>query len=162
MSGYDFQSIRCLLVDDNDHMRKLIKTILQPLGMNMIREAHDGAQAIAMLREFDADLCIVDWMMEPMDGVAFTRLVRTAPDSPNPYLPIIMLTGHTEMGRIVDARDAGVTEFLAKPVRAGTVYKRIADVIEEPRKFIATQHFIGPDRRRRANEWEGDDRRVSL
>lgn len=74
--------------------------------------------------------------------------MRTAKDSPDPYVPIVMLTGHTEMIRVVVARDAGVTEFLAKPISAKGLLSRLISVIEQPRPFIRTKTYFGPDHRR--------------
>ena len=101
------------------------------------------------LRDWPADLAIVDFQMLPVDGVEFTRMVRNAPDSKNPYLPIIMMTGHSEKSRVVDARDAGVTEFVAKPLTAKAVLDRIQAVIYHPRPFVRSATYFGPDRRRR-------------
>jgi DNA-binding response OmpR family regulator len=74
--------------------------------------------------------------------------VRTAKDSPNPYVPIIMLSGFTEHRRITEARDAGINEFLAKPISAKSIYQRVATIIDNPRPFIRAKNFFGPDRRR--------------
>ena len=84
-----------------------------------------------------------------MDGVEFTRQVRRAPDSRNPYLPIIMMTGHSARSRVEEARDAGVTEFIVKPVTAKTLLNRIYAVVYKPRPFLHTDSYFGPDRRRR-------------
>ena len=86
--------------------------------------------------------------MEPLDGLDFVRLVRTAKDSPNPYVPIIMLSGYTEYRRVTEARDAGINEFLAKPISARALYLRFASIIDNPRPFIRTKSYFGPDRRR--------------
>lgn len=158
---YDFSKLQCLVVDDNRHMRVLVKTILHSLGVKITREAEDGADAIKELSTFPADFAIVDWMMDPLDGIDFVRLVRNASDSPNPYLPIIMLTGHTETQRIIDARDAGVTEFLAKPISAKGLFQRIVEIIERPRPFVRTANYFGPNRRRNkdAAKYRGPERR---
>jgi len=87
--------------------------------------------------------------MSPVDGVEFTRLVSNAGDSPNPFLPIIMLTGHAERARVEEARDSGVTEFVVKPVTARSVLDRLNAVIMRPRPFVRTADYFGPDRRRR-------------
>ena len=110
------QNLNVLLADDNAHMRSIVATILKSIGIDRIREARNGAEALAILREWTADVAVVDFRMEPVDGVEFTRLVRQSPDSANPYLPIIMMTGHSGKKRVYDARDAGVTEFLVKPI----------------------------------------------
>lgn len=87
--------------------------------------------------------------MKPMDGISFTRIVRNDPASPNPYVPVILMTGFSEKRRVLQARDAGVTEFLVKPFNAHDLYKRIVQVIERPRQFVRAEDFFGPDRRRK-------------
>ena len=82
--------------------------------------------------------------MKPMDGLEFTRDVRTRRDSPNPFVPIIMITGHTEKHRVEAARDAGVTEFLAKPITAQSLFSRIAEIVERPRAFVRCDSLFRP------------------
>ncbi len=160
MSDYNLERLNFLIVDDNKHMRALVKSILHALGVKNIVEAQDGADAFKELRHFPADIIICDWNMSPLDGMDFVRLVRTGKDSPNPFVPIIMLTGHTEMNRVVEARDAGVHEFLAKPISAKSLYGRIRAIIERPRPFIRAGMYFGPDRRRRQSpNYKGPERR---
>lgn len=144
----DFREIKVLLIDDSRHMRLIIKSILLALGCKQIREAGDAAVAFKEMQSFPANLIIVDWFMEPLDGLEFVRLVRTAKDSPDPYIPIIMLSGFTEFQRVAEARDAGVNEFLAKPVSVQLLGKRIETLINNPRQFIRTKSYFGPCRRR--------------
>ena len=103
-----------------------------------------------MLREKKCDLVLCDLAMKPMDGLEFSRDVRTGEDSPNPFVPIIMITGHTERHHVEAARDAGVTEFLAKPITAHSLFSRIAEIVERPRAFVRSETYFGPDRRRKA------------
>ncbi|MCW9040648.1 MAG: response regulator [Rhodospirillales bacterium] len=156
----NLERVNFLVVDDNKHMRTLVGSILHALGVKSIIEAEDGADAIRVLRSFPADIVICDWNMEPLDGLDFVRLVRTGKDSPNPYVPIIMLTGHTEMHRVLEARDAGINEFLAKPISAKSIYARITSIIERPRPYVRSKRFFGPDRRRKESDrFNGPDRR---
>ncbi len=141
-------SLRVLLVDDNAHMRSIVAAILKAAGVGRIIEVGDGAAALNTLRQEACDLAIVDFNMTPLDGVEFTRRVRSAPDSPNPYLPIIMMTGHAERSRVEEARDAGVTEFVVKPITARSILSRIQAVIFKPRPFIRSTDYFGPCRRR--------------
>ncbi|MFN3560238.1 MAG: response regulator [Brevundimonas sp.] len=141
-------ALQVLLVDDNQHMRAITSAVLQSAGIRKVREATDGAAALEVLREHPVDLVIVDFNMFPLDGVEFTRLVRNSPDSANPYLPIIMMTGHSEKTRVYEARDAGVTEFVVKPITAKAILDRIQAVIFKPRPFVKTDGYFGPDRRR--------------
>ncbi len=158
-ASISIERLSFLVVDDNLHMRALIKGILVALGARMVREAADGADALKVLGDFPVDVVIADWSMEPLDGLQFLRILRTAPDSPNRYLPFIMLTGHTEMNRVKEARDAGVTEFLAKPVSVNGLFWRLRAIIEQPRSFVQAPHYFGPDRRRRVLPHRGEDRR---
>lgn len=149
-------ALRVLLVDDNQHMRSIVSAVLAGIGISQVRECWDGAEGLAALREWPADVAIVDFRMTPVDGVEFTHLVRNAADSPNPYLPIIMLTGYAERSRVMEARDAGVNEFVVKPVTARAVVDRLNQVIFRPRPFIRSESYFGPCRRRKQDpEFQG-------
>jgi CheY-like chemotaxis protein len=141
-------------------MRKLVTTILQAFGVNQIQEADSGERAWTVLREFNPDVCVVDWMMEGMSGLEFTAMVRSNPQSPNPFVPVIILTGHTHIDQVRQARDAGVNEFIAKPVSVKTMMQRLVSVIENPRPYVRTKVYFGPCRRRRgAEKYRGPERR---
>lgn len=159
-----FSRLRILVIDDNDFMRQLYRQLLRAIGFRPanITEAADGRAAIEHLNEYNCDLAICDLNMKPMNGKAFTRYVRSDPTSPDPYLPIIVCTGHTELVHIADARDAGANEILRKPVTGAALYARLQAVIESPRPFIITQDFIGPDRRRRTMPFNGPERRSGV
>jgi two-component system chemotaxis response regulator CheY len=155
-------ALQVLLVDDNQHMRAITSAVLQSAGIRKLREAADGVAALEILRDHAVDLVIVDFNMFPLDGVEFTRLVRNSPDSANPYLPIIMMTGHSERHKVMAARDAGVTEFVVKPITAKAIFDRIQAVIVRPRAFVKTDGYFGPDRRRaNATDYPGPFRRAN-
>jgi CheY-like chemotaxis protein len=147
-----FEYLRALVVEDNVHMRMLLRSLLVALGIKEVYEAANGNEAFEILRERQPDLVLTDLTMNPVDGIAFTREVRLSSDSPNPYVPIIMVTGHTERHRVEGARDAGVTEFLAKPVTAQNLFLRIVEIVERPRQYVRCTSYFGPDRRRRNDE----------
>lgn len=157
--SYDFSKIRILIVDDSNHMRLLVQRLLGSFGIVKVRAVSDGYAALDELARSMPDMIVTDFAMEPMDGIALTRHIRQAPDSPNPYLPIVMMTGYTEMHRVIEARDIGVTEIVAKPVSAMALYSRLVAVVERPRPFVRTPDFFGPDRRRRQVPIKGKDRR---
>ncbi|MEY4965076.1 MAG: hypothetical protein RL274_659 [Pseudomonadota bacterium] len=149
MSGAGFENLKALIVEDNGHMRALLRALLNSAGIKEVAEAAHGGTALEILRDRKCDLVLSDMAMQPMDGLEFTRLVRSSPQSPNPFVPIIMITGHTERHRVEAARDAGVTEFLAKPITVGNLFSRIALIVERPRPFVRCDSYFGPDRRRR-------------
>ncbi|HEY2708197.1 MAG TPA: response regulator [Caulobacteraceae bacterium] len=147
-----FDLLKMLLVDDNHHMRVLLTEILRAIGVKYVFEAADGAQALNVMRQQQIDIVMTDLAMEPLDGIDFVRLLRNSQDSPNPMVPVIMITGHSTMRRVAEARDVGVTEFLSKPVTARGVIERINRVVEYPRPFVRTSEYFGPDRRRRDDD----------
>jgi two-component system, chemotaxis family, chemotaxis protein CheY len=160
MSGAGLENLKALIVEDNAHMRALLRALLNSAGIKDISEAAHGQAAIEVLRERRSDLVLTDLAMKPMNGIEFTRHVRNSEMSPNPFVPIIMITGHTEKYRVEEARDAGVTEFLAKPITAHNLYTRIAEIVERPRAFVRCNDYFGPDRRRRqAEDYAGPWRR---
>ncbi len=157
------ERLRVLIVDDNPHMTNIARTILRGFGVKEIADASSAAAAFDCVRQTPVDLVITDFAMEPVDGCKLTRLLRTAEDSPNHFVPIIMLTAYAERSRVEAARDAGVTEFCAKPITAADLYKKVCAVVNTPRSFIRTSVYFGPDRRRRKNaDYKGAERRESL
>lgn len=149
MSQAPTLKITVLIIDDNMHMRSIIKELLRAVGIQDIKEAADPVEAFELIRTVPIDLVLVDFSMPIIDGVEFTQMVRTSSDSPNPYMPIVMITGHSERSRVHAARDAGVNEFLVKPVTAKSLIERITTVVNNPRSFVKSGGYFGPDRRRR-------------
>ena len=160
MFRIDFNKLRFLLCDDNAHMRRILRTLLHSFGAREVYEAEDGATALEMFTHYVPDIVITDWSMPIFDGLELAQMIRQPDGGGNPYAPIIMLTGHSEKRRVMIARDAGVTEFLAKPISAKGFYHRILNCVANPRHFVKTKNYFGPDRRRNTNPtYIGVDRR---
>jgi len=87
----------------------------------LIISLQTGRQAISSPDKFTPDLIITDWMMGPVDGLEYTNFIRTNSNSPDPFTPIILVTGHTDIRRVITARDTGLNELLAKPISARTL-----------------------------------------
>lgn len=157
---YKLDDIKVLVVDDMAPMLSLTRSILTTFGLSQIFTAPNGQEAFDLVVKHDPDFIITDWIMEPMDGLQLTQKIRTDPKSPNPYVPIIMMTGFSSKIRVENARDNGITEFLVKPFTAQDLYARVFQIIEKPRKFVDTGQFFGPDRRRKSGKgYEGPRRR---
>ena len=154
-------ALHVLVIDDNEHMRMILLAMLRSLGVQRLREAAHGGEGLAILKEWPADLAIVDFRMTPVDGVSFARSVR-APDSPNRHLPMIMLTGHSEASRVEEARDAGVNEFMAKPLSPRVLVQRLAAVVSRDADYVDAADYYGPCRRRRVDvDYKGPFRRAT-
>jgi CheY-like chemotaxis protein len=141
-------------------MRRILRTLLHSFGAREVYEAEDGATALEMYGHYVPDIVITDWAMPIFDGIELAQMIRQPEGIGSPFAPIIMLTGHSEKRRVMCARDAGVTEFLAKPISAKGLYQRIMNVVTNPRPFIRTKNYFGPDRRRNTtNNYIGPERR---
>jgi CheY-like chemotaxis protein len=159
----DFAKLRVLVIEDNPNMRRLLRTLLTGLGCRDVMEAEDGAAGLELFHDNAPDIVVSDWVMPIMDGLEFTRAVRRPGSHANPYVPIIVLSGYSERSRVMQARDAGITEFIVKPVSPKSLYQRLVNVVANPRPFVETKTFFGPDRRRTsAMNYQGLERRKAL
>lgn len=150
--GFRFEKLSVLVVEDTAPMRKLVCSVLDTLGVGSVIMADDGESGFTKFCSMRPDIVIADWHMEPMTGIELVNKIRSAPASPNKFVPIIMMTGYSALPRVAQARDTGATEFLVKPFSANDLAKRIAHVINKPRDFIESEVYFGPDRRRRKDE----------
>jgi CheY-like chemotaxis protein len=152
--------LRILLVDDNPHMRTLLRELFRGVGVHAVHEARDGAEALEILRGHRFHLVIVDQRMPGMDGIQFVRRVRRAPQSAIACVQILMLSAYTGLSDVRRARDAGVNGVLAKPISAHAVLSRIEMLSQDAQPFVRSASYVGPCRRRRSPaRFPGPDRR---
>lgn len=155
------QRLRFLVVDDNTHAVNLVKAMLRGFGASHLYDAQTIDAAKRLMRATPCDIVILDYMLGTEEGVAFAHWLRNDADSPGPYTPIILLTGHADRARIMAARDAGVNEFCVKPVTPADLMKRISWVIDKSRPFVRSPTYFGPDRRRHDDpKYTGPERRA--
>ncbi len=160
MAEQGLRALRVLVVDDSREMCTIVGTVLSAAGVGHLHFAQDGRRALEVMAAFDVDVAYVDQEMPGMTGMEFTAAVR-AMESEKRYMPIIMLTGHADLKHLFEARDAGVTEFLCKPVTARAILSRLNAAIMEPRPFFESADYFGPDRRRtRIDHYRGPFRRA--
>lgn len=159
MADYDLSNLSILIVDDSAPMRSVLRSVLREFSVSRTLEAANGRLALDILAKSGADLVIADYQMAPVNGLELTKAIRKGIGRIDPYTPVIVISAYTEMHYIFAARDAGVNEFLAKPISANLVYSRIRSVIEHPRPFVQAKEFFGPDRRRRDLNIAGPNRR---
>jgi CheY-like chemotaxis protein len=160
----DLREIKFLVVDDSPFSRSIVKSILRALGAmaSHLHEAADGGDALEEVAVHKPDIAIVDYKMEPMDGIALTKAIRRNAESPVCTMPVIMLSAFTAAELVATARDAGVTEYVSKPISIEALYLRIEETVMRPRQFVIAETFCGPDRRRRSDEfYAGPCRRAS-
>ena len=146
------QSLWVLVVDDNQYMRKMIRNLLVNCGVKDIYEAADGIAALDAIRTVAPDVVILDWEMPLLSGAELVRIVRSPGVFPMPDIPIIMLTGHCERWRVVEAVRLGVNEYLTTPVSAKTIYDRLVSIMTQPRPVVQLGDYYGPEPRKLLSE----------
>jgi DNA-binding response OmpR family regulator len=114
-----------------------------------------------LIRTVAPDIVILDWEMPGLDGPGFVRMVRSPDTFPLPDVPIIMLTGHGERSRVIEAINIGVNEFLLKPVSSKSLLDRLISVLAKPRQIIQSGDYYGPTPRKMASIHADGDRAIA-
>ncbi|WP_375571726.1 response regulator [Ahrensia marina] len=142
-TAYDYSQVRVLVVDDNVHMCRLVRAMLNAFGIRQVADAGDGAEALELMEQNQFDVLVVDWEMPVLDGAELVRLIRN-PEHSYCYAPIIMITGHSTYRRTQQALALGVNDVLCKPFSPKALYMRLADNVATPRPFIRSPEYFGP------------------
>jgi DNA-binding response OmpR family regulator len=146
------QALCVLVVDDNQYMRKMVRNLLVNCGVKDIYEAGDGITALDTIRTVGPDVVVLDWEMPLLSGAELVRIVRSPGVFPMPDVPIIMLSGHGERWRVIEAARLGVNEYLVKPVSAKSLYDRLVTIMMQPRPTVQLGDYYGPEPRKLASE----------
>jgi CheY-like chemotaxis protein len=142
------RAAKVLVVDDEFYSRKVIRTLLMAIGVGDVHDASDCRSGLDAIRMLAPDVVILDWEMPGMTGADFVRHVRNPTSFPYPDVPIIMLTGHSERSRVLEAIRLGAHEYLVKPVSSAALHARIVSVLTKPRVMVRRGDFYGPEPRR--------------
>lgn len=159
MEKVDLSTVNFLVVDGNRLSAELVSDLLKTLGAVNVDIAEEYLSAISILRSGGIDVLITELHLKPKDGLELIRTVRRDLGPAARQMPIMALTAKSEAEQVKAARDAGVTEFLAKPYGVEAFYRRIVGLIARPRSFVDSEIYFGPDRRRRQVPFDGIDRR---
>ncbi|HYY25027.1 MAG TPA: response regulator [Candidatus Udaeobacter sp.] len=112
-----------LVVDDAATMRRIVKGLLRELGIKNMREAENGSTALDELRKKKADLVVSDWNMPVMNGLDLLRAIRQ--DNDLKSTPVLMVTAEAKKENIVEALQAGVSNYIVKPFNAKTLEEKL-------------------------------------
>ncbi|MBP5856013.1 response regulator [Marivibrio halodurans] len=163
-----------LLVEDNAQVRRLLGAVLRAIGIRRVVSAANGSEAIRILRQQTPtgsegtddgesgthfDVVISDWKMHPGDGVALLRWIRRHRESPNRFVPFLMLSAYVDPDRVRLARDLGASAYIAKPFTADTVARYVSIALADARRFVEIGDYFGPDRRGNAPDLSEAERR---
>jgi CheY-like chemotaxis protein len=155
----EMSALRFLCADANAYMRRIYRMLLIGLGARELVTVEDGDAAIEAVRIHAPDIVILDWTLPGKNGFDVSRAIRGMTEG-DPFIPIIMCTARASMQSVIDARDAGVNDFLVKPLSANKLRDRVVAALANPRPFVQTESFAGPDRRRNRNtSYSGPEKR---
>jgi CheY-like chemotaxis protein len=164
------ERLSVLVVEDNSFARNMITEILRALKLGRVVPAADGAEAIAMLRQASKhksaadvlgfDIILSDYLMPSINGTMLLRWVRQHEESPDRFVPFVMISGVAGGDVVREARDMGTSEFLAKPFSVKAVADHIQVLVDSPRPFVFSNAYFGPERRRQKRPYNAKDRRV--
>jgi len=159
MQSYDISKLNIMVLEKHLLIRNLFTEVFRNFGVPTVQSTPDVEKAWQMYANFPVDIIFSDWCAE-LDGMEFLHRIRQDPESPNPFVPVVIISANTELHHVIEARDNGMTEFLAKPVSSKQIYTRICNIVENHRPFVHAGGFFGPDRRRHeGSNADGPERR---
>ena len=118
-------SIRVLVADDSNTMRKIIIRNLQAVGVPTAVEASDGNEAVQTFVPGEFDLVLTDWNMPGKTGLEVIKEIREK----DAKVPIIMITTEAEKSRVIEAIKAGVSDYLVKPFTSETLREKVTKYV---------------------------------
>lgn len=121
--------MKILIVDDSAVMRRIHKNTLleQKIPEEALLEAEDGAKALKIAKSKVIDMFLVDWNMPNLDGLSFVKMLREMPEYA--ATPIIMITSEAAKYNVMEAIQAGVTNYVVKPIRGTVLWDKISQYI---------------------------------
>jgi two-component system chemotaxis response regulator CheY len=124
-----YEKFVVLIVDDEPHTRSIIKTLLRNIGVRSIVEAGDGKAGLDEVVRTEPHLVLCDVHMEPVDGLAFLRLLRQSKLESMRRTPVVFLTADSKRDTVVFAKEHQVNGYLVKPVSLGGLKARVDAVL---------------------------------
>lgn len=166
--AYDLSSLRVMVFEENPFMAELMAAMLREFRVNFVATTTRMDEAMEKLEQFNMyspprshiDILISDWVAPDAKGLELLKWSRIHAVESIRYLPILFCTSYASRKAVYRVRDYGANEVLVKPVSALKLAHRLTYIIDRPRPFVRSRHFIGPDRRRKEIKYDGMERRL--
>lgn len=140
------KGIATLLVDNDHNATALMQQMLRGMGLDTLTVVDTAAEARGLLRNKAFDLCIIEAQLPDGNAAAIIREVRQmAP--PMRFIPIIVVTAYSHLRNVLQARDAGASSVIRKPISPQVLFDHIGWSASSNRAFIESEAYTGPDRR---------------
>ena len=124
-----WETITCLIVDDDKFSRTFAKTALYQIGIKNIKEVGSADEAREMVGASKIDVILLDQQMPQKSGLDFARELKNNPHDELKNIPIIMITVDTKEKTVLEAKILGIQEYLVKPISPLALKKRICSAL---------------------------------
>lgn len=165
--------VQVLVVNQSAEVARLLKNILVALGFRQSFTAEDAVEAVRYLREMRINILITDSRLRATSsefaapgqagrtlcGAEFVRSLRQSRTSPNPYIAAVLLAQGMSEDELIKARDCGVNGVVLRPLEAEQLCLSIREIVASPRRFVVSEGYKGPCRRKRELPFALPDRR---
>jgi len=155
-----FTDKHILIYDENIFMGGLLGTIIKAFDVGQITICHEWKEAEYYIKNIKLDCILCDWSNWPNPELKCLQYVRYSEKVNDNSTPIIIVTGFTSLPKIIEARDYGATEIITKPIAPNHVFEKLYNSIFNVREFLVLEQFTGPDRRRKEDNYKGEERRI--
>lgn len=151
----NFRDLVILIADPSSYMSMLIHSMLRGFGSDKVIEVRNAVDVFHALTAQRIDLLICDARLPTQGGLKLTRAIRAKKDNEHRTIPIMMMTADSRESTVKQARDAGANMVIAKPLSPASLYDRLTWIAFNPRKFVDTPTYFGPDRRFKIEGYPG-------
>jgi two-component system, chemotaxis family, chemotaxis protein CheY len=141
------QGLGILVVDHNQHTRRLTRMMLTTLGAKSVYEAADGLAALEIVRTNNPDVMVLDRDVPVLSGAELLQIVRSPDLFPKPDLPVIMVMQAAQRHDVIEALRLGAHELLIKPTSPKALLDRLLSVLINPRKMVRIGKYYVPQPR---------------
>lgn len=163
MERAEFAALNIMLLSEKNHAAQTLRSVLTLAGITRITGLDDSRRAIDILTMDNYDAVFCDEKIAPVGGQSFALAVRRLPGILNPLIPVFVFHEQARRRSVEAARDTGASDFLTCPISPKTVMTKLEAAILNPRPFIKSPDYFGPDRRARQRPvWTGDERRTRI
>jgi len=136
-----------LVAEPNAYLRRVMHGMLRGFGANKLLEVDNSISLFQALSGQKVDILLCDARLSPHNGLDAVRTIRRNAQNQNRTLPIMLLSADTNEATVKRARDAGTNMVIAKPMSPSSLYDRLSWIAFNPRPFVDTATYFGPDRR---------------
>jgi two-component system, chemotaxis family, chemotaxis protein CheY len=151
----NLRDLAILVADPSSYMSMLVHSMLRGFGANKVLEVRSSISVFEALMVQKIDVLICDVQLPSHGGLALVRAIRGKTDNEHRTIPILLMSSDSSEATVKRARDTGANMVIAKPLSPASLYDRLSWIASNPRKFVDTPGYFGPDRRFKIEGYPG-------